>query len=196
LLLVAKILDETNWQKSIIIKRLKRSERFRRFGNFMKKISENIKNAFESKLSFRILGAVGIVIVILLIFSAGVTVGFHKASFGQAWEENYEKNFGMKPNHPVFDNFPNASGAIGKIIKIKLPTIIVQSREGTEKVILLKTDTQIQKMRESITENDLRLDDFVVVIGTPNTQGQIEAKLIRVMPLGMPVPPPTVTPTN
>ena len=50
-------------------------------------------------------------------------------------------------------------------------------------------------MKSNITTNDLKLDDFVVVIGTPNTQGQIEAKFIRVMPIGMPVPPPQ-TPTN
>ncbi|MFZ1019877.1 MAG: hypothetical protein WAN61_02720 [Minisyncoccia bacterium] len=152
----------------------------------MKKISEEIKKVFESKTSFRILCGLGIIIVALLIFSAGIAVGFHKASFGRAWEENYERNFGMEPNHPLFDNFPNAGGAIGKIIKIELPTMIVQDKDNTEKVILLNNDTQIQKMQAKISENDLASGDFVVVIGTPNPQGQIEAKFIRVMPLGLP----------
>jgi len=156
-------------------------------------ISEKIRKVFDSKTSFRILCGIGIAIVALLIFSAGVDVGFHKASFGRAWGENYEHNFGFVPNPPVFggDNFPNANGAIGKIIKIELPTIIVQDKDNTEKVVLIKNDTQIQEMRAPITSNDLKIDNFVVVIGTPNTQGQIEAKFIRVMPLGMPpVPPP------
>jgi hypothetical protein len=157
----------------------------------MKKIYEDIKKVFESKVSFRILCGIGIVIVALLIFSAGMTVGFNKASFGRAWGENYERNFGMAPNHPILgrDNFPNANGAIGKIIKIELPTIIVQDKDNTEKVILLKGDTKIQEGRESVTASDLKVNDFVVVIGTPNDQGQVEAKLIRVMPLGLPVPP-------
>jgi hypothetical protein len=158
----------------------------------MKKITEEIKRAFESKISFRILCVIGILILVLLIFSAGVAVGFHKASFGQTWEENYEQNFGTRPGRPAFENSPNASGAVGKIIKLSLPTMIVQDKEGAEKVVLIKDDTQIQKMRTGIMGSDLKLDDFVIVIGTPDAQGQIEAKLIRVMPTGMPVPPPPV----
>jgi hypothetical protein len=156
-------------------------------------MNENIKKVFESKTSFRVLCAIGVVIVALLIFSAGVTVGFRKASYGHAWEENYEHNFGMRPSGPLFDNFPNASGAIGKIIKISLPTIIVQDKDNTEKVVLINDDTRIQKIKELVTLNDLAVDDFIVVIGTPNAQGQIEAKFIRVMPLGMPAAP---APTN
>lgn len=158
----------------------------------MKKIYEDIKKVLESKVSTGILVGIGIVIVAMLIFSAGIAVGFHKASFGHAWGENYERNFGMRPDRPIFgeDNFPNAHGAIGKIIKIELPTIIVQdNKDNTEKVVLIKDDTQIQKMMTSIKAKDLLIDDFVVVIGDPNGQGQIEAKFIRVMPLGMPVPP-------
>jgi hypothetical protein len=84
------------------------------------------------------------------------------------------------------DNFPNAHGAIGKIIKKELPTIIVQDKDNTEKVVLIKADTQIQKIKEKATQADLKIDDFIVVIGTPNEQGQIEAKFIRIMPAGMP----------
>jgi hypothetical protein len=162
----------------------------------MKKIYEDIKKVFDSKVSFRILGGIGIVVVVLLIFSAGITVGFHKASFGRAWGENYERNFGMMPGRLMFgkDNFPNANGAAGKIIKVELPTIIVQDKDNTEKVVLIKDDTQIQKMKESVTTKDLKIDDFIVVIGVPNEQGQVEAKLIRIMPLGLPVPPPPQAP--
>ncbi|MBI3888298.1 hypothetical protein HY311_00715 [Candidatus Nomurabacteria bacterium] len=144
---------------------------------------EDIKKVFESKVSFKILFTIGVAIVALLIFCLGVMVGFHRASFGRAWEENYERNFGLMPGRPPFDNFPNASGAIGKIIKITLPTMIVEDKNNTEKVILIKDDTRIQEMRENIAERDLKIDDFVVVIGTPDAQGQIEAKLIRIMPI-------------
>jgi hypothetical protein len=160
----------------------------------MKKIYEDIKKVFESKFSTRILIGIGTVIVVLLVFSAGMAVGFHKASFGHAWEENYERNFGMNPSRSMFgrDNFPNAHGAIGKIIKVELPTIIVQDKNNTEKVVLIKDDTQIQEMMRNIKSSDLSINDYVVIIGSPNNQGQIEAKFIRVMPLGMPVPPPQI----
>jgi hypothetical protein len=158
----------------------------------MEKMPEGIKKVFESKTSFRILCGIGIVVVALLIFSAGITVGFRKASFGRAWGENYERNFGMMPNRPILggDNFPNAHGAIGKIIKIELPTIIVQDKDNTEKVILIGSDTKIQEMTANISASNLSVDDFVVIIGNPDDKGQIEAKFIRVMPAGMPVPPP------
>jgi len=150
----------------------------------MKKIYEDFKKVFESKISVGILYGVGILIVVILIFSAGVSVGFHKASFGKAWGENYERNFGMKPNQQMIgqDNFPNAHGSIGKIIKIELPTIVVQDKDNIEKLILIKDNTQVQKMRNTLTVNDLKVDDFIVVIGNPNEQGQIEAKLIRMVP--------------
>jgi hypothetical protein len=164
----------------------------------MKKIYEDLKKVFESKIAFRILIGIGIVIVALLIFSLGIIVGFHKVSFERDWGENYEHNFSPKPNGPIFNpnNFPNADGAIGKIIKITLPTIIVEDKNNTEKVILLKTDTQIQKMKTPVAGSDLKIDDFVVVIGSPNAQGQIEAKFIRVMPFGIPVAPTPQAPTK
>ncbi|MFA5095494.1 MAG: hypothetical protein WC447_02460 [Candidatus Paceibacterota bacterium] len=159
----------------------------------MKKIYEDIKRVFESKVSTGVLVGIGIIIIAMLVFSAGIFVGFRKASFGRAWGENYERNFGMRPNRSMFgeDNFPNAHGATGKIIKVELPAIIVQDKDNTEKVILIKDDTQIQKMKGEVATNDLKTDDFVVVIGNPNEQGQIEAKFIRIMPIGdMPVFPP------
>lgn len=152
----------------------------------MKKIHEKIVKVFESKVLVGILYGIGIIILLGLVFSAGLSAGFHKASFGKSWGENYERNFGGRNNiHPRqfgMENFPNAHGAVGKIIKIELPTIIVQDKDNTEKVILTKEDTRIQKMRNEIKTTDLVLGDFVVVIGSPNTEGQIEAKLIRVMP--------------
>jgi hypothetical protein len=157
----------------------------------MKKVYEKIKKILESKVLVGVLYGIGIAIVALLIFSAGLSVGFHKASFGRDWGDNYYKNFGMGgrggpmgemgKNGPM-NFFPNAHGVNGKIIKIELPTIIVSDRDNTEKVVLIKDDTKIQKIRENITTTDLKVDDFVVVIGSPNDKGQIEAKFIRIMP--------------
>lgn len=161
----------------------------------MKEIKEKISKMFESKVFVGILYGMGIVIILLIVLSAGISIGFRKASFGRAWGDNYERNFGMMQNRNDMigfgrDNFPNAHGANGKIIKIQLPTIIVQDKDNTEKVVLIKDDTKIQEMMLTVKTSDLSIDDFVVVIGSPNDQGQIEAKLIRIMPVGMPVPPP------
>jgi hypothetical protein len=168
----------------------------------MKNIREEVKKVFESKKFLFIAVILGILIITSVIFQAGVFVGFHKASFGRDWGENYERNFGMMrglnfPPRGMMDqeNFPNAHGAVGKIIKIETSSIIVADKDGTEKVILIKDDTNIRSVKTDIKIGDLKMDDFVVVIGSPNTQGQIEAKFIRVMPAGIPnIPFPPKTP--
>ncbi len=164
----------------------------------MKKIYEDIKKALSSKVSTGILIGVGSLIVAVLVFSAGISVGFHKASFGRTWGENYERNFGMRSGRFMFgrDNFPVSHGAVGKIVKIELPSIIVEGSDNTEKVVIMDNNTKIQKQMATINENGLSVDDYVVVIGSPNSQGQIEAKFIRVMPFGLPSqnPPASQTP--
>lgn len=160
----------------------------------MEKIHTNIKKFFESKVYFNILVTIGILITLGLVFGAGISVGVHKSSFGRAWGEHYNENFGMgrKNTRPVFNMmrngnnmmnyFPNAHGATGKIIKLELPNIIIQDKDNIEKIISLNNDTQIQKARENIKVSDLKIDDFIVVIGTPNEKGVIEAKFIRELP--------------
>ena len=151
----------------------------------MKKTYESIKKVFESKLLTKIFYALGIAIAVMLIFSVGLSVGSRKSSFNRAWGENYERNFGkMSGRLPLFsgNNLPNAHGAIGKIIKIELPALIVEDRDGTEKALTLKDDATVHKMRESIAIADLKVGDFIVVIGSPNELGQIETSFVRVIP--------------
>ncbi|HUC88752.1 MAG TPA: hypothetical protein VMR49_01845 [Candidatus Paceibacterota bacterium] len=142
----------------------------------------------ESKVFKIVIYSFGIAVAACLIFQAGVFVGFHRVSFGHDWENNYSMNFGTPYRNSLipignFGNLPNAHGAIGKIIKIELPTIIVMDdKDKTEKVILINDDTEIHNMRKDETANDLKVDDSVVVIGSPDSKGQIEAKLIRIIP--------------
>ncbi|KKT72071.1 MAG: hypothetical protein UW66_C0015G0012, partial [Candidatus Moranbacteria bacterium GW2011_GWF1_44_4] len=74
-------------------------------------IQEKIKSkGFQIAVLF-----VGVIFVALVSFAGGVAVGLKKARFSYKFGENYERNFGMMPNRPMFgnDNFPNAHGAIG-----------------------------------------------------------------------------------
>ncbi len=152
---------------------------------------ENIKKIFSSNGTKKAIKIFGIIIIALFIFQAGVFVGFHKASFDRDWGENYSRNFGFTHRGGMMggfspENFPNAHGAVGKIIKITLPNIIVLDKDNTEKVVVINDDTEINKMHDVISKDQLALDDFVVVIGSPNSSGQIEAKFIRVLPMQLP----------
>lgn len=155
----------------------------------MQNLKEEVRKIRESKILMGVLYGIGGFLIVIIIFAAGVNVGFRKASFVENWSEHYNENFGMGRNDmfggkemPMMGFSPNAHGAIGKIIKIELPNVIVEDKYNTEKVILLKDDTQIEKASDQIKTSDLKLDDFVVIIGTPDEQGVIEAKLIRVIP--------------
>jgi len=151
-------------------------------------IKNKIKIVSESKVFKKIIYSFGITIIACLIFQAGVFVGFNRVTFGHDWEDNYSMNFGTPHRNQLmpigdFGNLPNAHGAIGRIIKVESPTIIVMDdKDKTEKVILINDDTVIQKMRENGSIDDLKIDSFVIVIGSPNSKGQIEAKLIRIIP--------------
>ncbi len=137
----------------------------------------------------RIFFGIAGLIILLLVFGLGMAVGFKKANFSYQWGENYHRNFGG-PRGGFFQDFAGrdfvgSNGVFGQIIKIELPNLIVGGNNNTEKIIILKTDTVIRRLNETISPNDLKTDDYVTIIGSPNDAGQIEAKLIRIMP-----PPP------
>ncbi|OHA09476.1 MAG: hypothetical protein A3B37_02120 [Candidatus Sungbacteria bacterium RIFCSPLOWO2_01_FULL_59_16] len=153
----------------------------------------NFKDFVQSKTFRGILVGIGVVLIALFIFQAGVFVGYRKASFSYRWGENYHRNFGGPAGGfmrgPVGGDFANPHGTFGRIIKIELPNLTIQEPKDVEKVIVIKSDTIIRRFRDAVKPEDLKVDEHVVVIGSPNDAGQIEAKFIRVMP-APPFPPP------
>lgn len=150
----------------------------------------NIKNFF-SQLSLKSWKAavylVGGLLFVILIFQLGVVVGYKKASFSYRLGEEYHRSFngprsGMMPRDLGPQPFFEAHGAIGKIINLDLPVLVVQSPDGSEKLVQITSSTIIRQFRDSLNISDLKLDDMVVVVGAPNEEGRVEAKLIRIMP--------------
>jgi len=137
----------------------------------------------------RVIIGLAVFAVVCLIFWIGMFVGGTKARFSYRWAESYHKNF-AGPREGFFGNwqlpppsdFINSHGTFGQIIEIKENTLVIKGRDDVEKIVLIKDDTTINRFRETIKASDLKVNDFVVVIGSPNEAGQIEAKLIRVLP--------------
>lgn len=141
---------------------------------------------FQSRQFTIITWIVAGLIVLLLVFKAGVMVGYRKASFSYRWGENYHRNFGG-PKNGFFAGFAGrdfieSHGTFGQIIKINGSMLVVKGRGDAEKIIVVKDDTMIRNGMDVASLNDLKVNDYIVTIGEPNAQGQIEAKLIRVMP--------------
>ncbi len=160
----------------------------------------DINKYFQSGTFRGVLVVIGIIAAALIIFRAGVFVGYRKATFSYRWGENYHKNFGGPRGGFLMeafdkDDFINPHGTFGKIMKIELPTFVVEGSDGTEKVILIKDDTAIRRLRDTVETKDLKVNDNVVIIGEPNDKGQVEAKLIRIMP-SMPYMMPNGAPTK
>jgi len=138
-----------------------------------------------------ILIGLGILIISALIFKIGMFVGAMKAGFSYRWAENYHRMFAgprvgffsdWQKFPPFLGDFIEGHGTFGEIIKIDGNTLIVKGRKNIEKIILVSEKTVIKFGRKDIKISDLKVGDKLVIIGSPNEEGQIEAKLIRLFP--------------
>ena len=149
----------------------------------------NTNNIIESKLFKIIILSIAGIIILVFVFGLGVFVGTKKADFSFKWADEYHRNFAgpqggffgdfMKTNK----EFTNANGVFGQIIKIDNGNLTVNGKDNVEKIILVSSKTSIIFQRRNIKISDLKIGDNVVIIGSPNNNGQIQAQLIRVMPL-------------
>ncbi len=138
----------------------------------------------------------GALIIVLAIFAAGMAMGFHKARFSYQWGENYHRLFGGPKmgwgREARGDEFINPNSVVGSVVKFSSGTLYIKGIDNTERSVLITTSTAIQSGRDTIKISELKTDDKVVVLGSPKSTGQIEAKLIRVMPPFS--PPPSSSP--
>lgn len=143
---------------------------------------EIFKTVINSRPFYKILYIIIFIIAILLVFKFGEIVGARKAAFGNNWGKNYSRTFGEHRGLKIFgEDYPSGHGAVGKIVKIELPQIIVAGKDNVEKSVNISTTTVILKGRDKINGSDLTTNDQIIIIGTPNQVGEIEAKLIRVL---------------
>ena len=146
---------------------------------------ENIKTFLKSKATSHVMTAIVILAGVIIIFHAGEEFGYKKAEVMEHMSGNYYKTFGpgdprrQGPMSYLFDDQTASHGVAGKIISASPEKIIVEDNQDIEKVVLVDKNTIIHKQRSVITTNDLKIDDFVVVIGSPNSDGQITAKIIN-----------------
>ncbi len=146
-----------------------------------------MKQLFHSPRYKKIAYVLGVFIVLLLTFQAGMAVGFHRAEFGHRFDENYMDAFGKHPEggHEGFRDEPFEShGAVGRVLSVSLPTIVVEDK-NVEKVVRVSSSTVVRYFRDHIDVSQIKPNDFIVVIGEPNQASEVEAKLIRMLP-----PPP------
>ena len=159
-------------------------------------MKEKIKRIKEKLDRFGIIKILIVIIIALIIFQAGVFVGYGKAMFYRSIGDRYSpydqkhargEGFGEFGNFISDANLPGGHGAVGKIVSINLPNIVVASPDNVEKTVNISNDTLIRQFRDTIGEKDLKVGDYVIVLGdTSSTDNAVvNAKLIRLLP-----PPP------
>lgn len=145
----------------------------------------NFYSPHSKTLKYTISGLAGLV-VLIGVFSLGVNVGFRKAGYTYSWARNYPNNFGMPGKRFLLAPsggapFLNAHGLDGSILSIDKSTVTIKDEDGNEKIITILPTTTIRKNFQNIQAQDLKTGEEIVVIGSPNSQGQIEAKFIRAL---------------
>ncbi len=145
--------------------------------------TEDIHN---SKTVRGIIIGIGITVLVLIILWVGIDIGYRKARFAGQFGDNFERNFlgprGGERGMMYNENIPGGHGASGKIISVNLPQFVVSGADNLEKTITVGTTTVIRSFQEDIAVSNLQVGGYVVVLGNPNENGQIEASLVRIMP--------------
>ncbi len=156
----------------------------------------SLTSFFQSKTFRWIAIALGELILLLLVFQLGLFVGFHKASFNFHWAAAYNRNFGGPPGGFMHDfegqQFFNAHGTTGSVIQVSTSTIIIKGQDNVEKIITIRPSTTIEEGRRAISVSNVKVDEHAVVIGTPQNDGSIIARMVRIFPNSsstLPTPP-------
>jgi len=150
----------------------------------------DINKIFQSKAFAGFIIGIGIFLVLVVVFKIGMFVGEKKSDFFCKWGDNYHMNFGGPKKGFIGEfgdkSFMGAHGIFGQIIKIDGLTLTIKGPDNVEKVIIADDNTSIKKQNDNIKAADIKVDNFITVIGDPTDNGQTKAKFIRVMPGVMP----------
>lgn len=159
-----------------------------------------IKTFFTSKVVRWVISGIGILIVALLIFHAGAVVGSRRGPFNIPFDgpgAMMEHRF-RPPFLPTDIEFPHgfmraSHGAIGEITSVTTAssTFTVKTRDGSIRTVSITPSTLIKSDIGTSTEaGSLSSGMQVIILGEPNVEDTIDARVIRILP-----PPPINIPT-
>lgn len=134
----------------------------------------------------KILIILGSLIALLLAFGLGVVVGSSRAIFAFRFGQNYYSNFlGGSMRH--FDTH----GVAGEVIDVSTSTLSVKNIDGDETAVGILPDTFITANGSKISSTAIIVGNGVIIIGHPDEQGRIDARIIRVFQStsSLPLPP-------
>lgn len=116
-----------------------------------------------------ILVALGVALAMVLVFGAGFYVG-------------RQSQFPLRASgNPAQAINRGGHGAIGTIQSIDGQRITIQTRDGKTQVVVVDSETRLEKQFQKASLIDFKIDDQVVAIGSPNAEGEIKARLVGIV---------------
>ncbi len=144
----------------------------------------------SSPLIKRLLIGLSALVILSAVFTLGIHIGERKAGHFSGWQRGYrhmmpshhgflEREEGGLPSRPLF---PNGHGVFGNVLSVSSEGLVIQGKDGIEQAVLVTSSTMIRVGEEAISFQDFPKDLTklqVSAFGTPNSSGQINARLIR-----------------
>jgi hypothetical protein len=113
--------------------------------------------------------ALGAVLVVAIAFGAGFILGHASASPS------------TPPQNPARLGNRAGHGAIGTIEAIENQRITIRTRGGKSQILLIDDETRLERFFQNATLAEFKVKDQVVAIGSPNSAGEIKARLVGVV---------------
>ncbi len=145
----------------------------------------NYRDIFQSRSWSSIIFVLGVLLVVLLVFQAGIFIGYRSASFSYGRLSGYQDGMGNPRSilapfvHDADD--PNPHGTVGQIVSIQLPFLMIKGAQNAEEIVAVSGTTTVRSMRDTASTSMLRIGDQVIVIGAPDEGGQMHAAFIRIL---------------
>lgn len=149
-----------------------------------------MSNFLHSNKTRAVLIILGGIVLLFIAFGLGIAVGYYHAIFASRFGENYYHNFyGGAPTPGLAPM--NEHGIVGTVIDVSSSSISVKDQGDNEQSVEVLGNTVIREVNNTITINNIVPGDQITVIGEPNTQGQIQARFIRVFNTSSSLPQPS-----
>jgi hypothetical protein len=144
-----------------------------------------MQNFIQSKFLHGVLIGIAGLVAVLAIFALGMGVGAARASRFSRWCEANERQFSQPGpmGHMGVPAFPaDAHGVFGDVLSTSGTSMTVEGQDGIEHEVLFTSSTRVRSGQVDATTTDIRSNAHVGVLGDPDDQGGIEARLIRIFP--------------
>jgi hypothetical protein len=132
------------------------------------------------------------VVVTLLAFGMS---RIWRARFSYQWSRSYHGIFGNPVRGLVGDfsgrDFISNHGVLGVVVRIDGPAVVMRNSGNTEQTVLVSDATLIRRGRKNVTRADIAPGLRIVVIGSPDADGRIAARFIRIL---NPIPSGAISP--